>query len=38
MRYWNYLSMAEIAQRMQVSDIVVRSYLFRARNRLRVLI
>lgn len=36
LRYWNHMSTAQIAKVMQVSDVVVRSYLFRARRRLRL--
>lgn len=38
LRYWNHMSIAQIAQVMQVSDVAVRSYLFRARKRLRLVL
>lgn len=36
LRYWNHLSIAQIARVMKVSHLVVRSYLFRARKHLRL--
>ncbi len=38
LRYWNHLSIAQIANAMKVSDVVVRSYLFRARKHLRLML
>ena len=36
LRYWNHMSTTQIAKVMQVSDVAARSYLFRARRRLRL--
>lgn len=38
LRYWNHMSITQIARAMQVSDLVVRSYLYRARQRLRFIL
>lgn len=36
LRYWNYMSIAQIARVMHVSEVAVRSYLFRGRRQLRL--